>query len=246
MFQSGNNQKVVQTVTAQQNTIPSNTVQIPTLFITGLWKDASWDLVEELQDILIVLWYLDENLRSWVYDSDTIAAIFELQKKFEIVQSNSDIGAGYFWPSTRRKLRELHEAYLEKIEEEKRYHAMIDELLEKARNEADTLVASIWNPQFWDVSPQVRTLQVLLRELGYFDRADTAIFGSLTREAIIALQLDREIISDTNDTWAWIFWPRTREAMIEELTRIHFQRILEYHEIYEEFIIRKQHILKTA
>ena len=246
MFQSGNTQKVAQTVTVQQKTIPSNTIQIPALYLTGLWKDASCELVEELQDILIALSYLSEEAKTWVYDSNTITAIYKLQKEFEIVQSSSDVWAWYFWPSTRKKLRELYEVHLENIEEEKRYHAMIDELLETARNNASTEIASIWNPQLWDVSPQVRTLQVLLRELGYFDRADTAIFGTLTHEAIIALQLDKEIITHINDTWAWIFWPRTREVAIEELTRIYFQRILEEHEIYEEFIIRKQYTLKTA
>lgn len=237
MFQSTTTSQEI-TSTHHSQVIPST--QIPDLYLTSMGRESSWELVKELQDILIVLWYLNDETKTWIYDKDTISAIFKLQQEFDIVQKSTDTWAWYFWPSTRAKIKDLYDSYLEDIEKEKRYHAMIDTLLEEAGNTATSEIEALWSPQLWDISPHVRTLQILLRELGYFDRADTAIFWPLTREAIITLQVDKEIIISKDDTWAWIFWPRTREAVIEELTRIHFQRLLESHEIYEEFILRKQ------
>ncbi len=244
MFPSSQNAQATHTVS--HNTVAMGSPQIPTLFQTGMGRGASWESVEKLQDILVTLWYLNESAKSWIYDNETIAAIFRLQREYEILQESTDVWAGYFWPSTRKKLRELYGAHLEKLEEEKHYHAMIDNLLEDARNQASTEIEALWNPQLWDISPNVRVLQILLRELGYFNTRDTAIFWPVTRDAIIAFQMSQGVIESENNRGAWIFWPKTRDAMIEELTRIYFQRILEEHEIYEEFIIRKQNSLQVS
>jgi len=236
MFQSNSLSKTIAATT--QNITIQNTQQEPELFQTWLGKNDTGKLVEELQDILVELWYLTNEDLTKIYDSKTIEAVYNLQLENNIVTSSLSHGAGYFGPRTRETIQELYNTHLEKIEEEKRYHAMIDELLEQARGRAQERVDTFWNPQFGDISAQVRNLQILLRELWYFDRSDTAIFWNQTRDALTAFQLDKEIIKTKNDLWAWIFWPITKEKVIEELARIYFQRILEEHEVYEEFVSR--------
>ncbi len=237
MFQSNSLSKTIAATT--QNITIQNTQQEPELFQTWLGKNDTGKLVEELQDILVELWYLANEDLSKTYDSKIIEAVYNLQLEYNIVTSSLSPGAGYFGPRTREVTQKLYKEHLEKLEEEKRYHAMIDELLEQARDQAQERVDTFWNPQFGDISAQVRNLQILLRELWYFDRSDTAIFWNQTRDAIIGLQLQKEVIASRDETWAWILGPVTRDVITEELTRIYFQRILEEHEIYEDFISRK-------
>lgn len=236
MFQSKPSSKTTE-VTTQNFTI-RNTLQEPQLFQTWLGRNDTGKFVEELQNILVELGYLTKEDTSKNYDSKTIQSIYNIQIEYNIVENSSSAGAGYFGPRTRELIQGLYVSYLEKLEEEKRYHAMIDTLLEQARDSAMKEIESLENPQFGNISPQVRKLQIILRELWYFDRSDTAIFWNQTRDALIAFQVDREIIQTENDVWAWIFWPKTKEKIIEELTRIYFQTILEEHEIYEDFISR--------
>lgn len=236
MFQSHSSSEK-EKITAQKFAI-QNPPQEPGLFQTWLGKNDTGKFVEELQNILHELWYLTYEDISKNYDDTTIEAIYKLQRENEIVTHSSDPGAGYFGPRTREIIQNLYQQYQEKLEEEKRYHAMIDELLEQARDQAQERVEAFWSPQFGDISAQVRNLQVLLRELWYFNRSDTAIFWNQTRDSLISFQLEHDIIQTQNDIWAGILWPITKEKIIEELTRIYFQRILEKHEIYEEFVSR--------
>ncbi|MCH8519059.1 peptidoglycan-binding protein [Candidatus Gracilibacteria bacterium] len=234
-----------QSTSVGQKEIPEQ--QIPQiqerkLFQTGLGKDDNGVYVEELQKILISLGYLSEGYKSGKYDTHTIAAVYNLQKEYNIVQNNNTSGAGYFGPKTRAKLKEVYNEYLEILEEEKIYHAMIDSLLESARDTAEEKVLMLGNPTHGDISPQVRELQKILRNLGHFERNDTAIFGNQTRDAIIDFQISHKVIKDKTDAGAGMFGPNTREKMVEELTRINFQKLLEENEIYEEYISRKQEI----
>ena len=50
--------------------------------------------------------------------------------------------------------------------------------------------------QFGDSSDQVRSLQDLLRNAGYFSRASTGYFGSTTESAVIAFQQDYGLMVD--------------------------------------------------
>ncbi len=70
----------------------------------------------------------------------------------------------------------------------------------------------------WDISPNVRELQLTLKELGYFSDKDTAIFWPRTAKAVINLQIKNNIISWNNDIAAGIVWPKTLNVLKIELS----------------------------
>ena len=100
MFYSGNTKQNSQSESQWVNETKSTTIteQIPHLFLTSMGRDASWERVEELQNILITLWYLGEEAKSWIYDRDTITAIFELQKEHEICHDLIYYSSGLILP----------------------------------------------------------------------------------------------------------------------------------------------------
>lgn len=184
------------------------------------------DEIIELQKVLIDLWYYNWDL-SGIYD-DIIDSIYNYQIEKSIISNSYDLWAWYYGPSTRKNLKETYDKYVlnkEQIEknkaiEEKRKQDLLDKYNEiKKISEKEVLdkVDEIWNVQFWDISVWVRNLQVKLKELGYFDYSDTAIFGELTKESILSFQIDVNLIQNENDLWAGIFWPKTKEVFISKL-----------------------------
>jgi peptidoglycan hydrolase-like protein with peptidoglycan-binding domain len=182
------------------------------IFSKSLWKGSDTAAILELQNILVQLEYLEEwNYIAWEYDSATISAIFDIQVQNWVLSASSDLGAGYFGPQTRSTLKELYELYL-KREAEK---AIQKELEEKYLQEARKEIESLWDPKFWDVSAQVRNLQNILSQLWYFQYKDTAIFGEITRSAILEFQMNTDLIQVPEDIGAGIFWPKTKQALID-------------------------------
>ena len=64
---------------------------------------------------------------------------------------------------------------------------------------------------------------MILKHFWYFNDNDTAIFGWKTKEAITAMQIDREVILDKNSIWAGIFWPSTKKSLIDLLSEYYFE-----------------------
>jgi hypothetical protein len=92
-----------------------------------------------------------------------------------------------------------------------------EQLETSSTKKANTQLANIWTPKFWEVSQRVRNLQVLLKDFWYFEHKDTAIFGNVTKQSLIAYQIDRGVISDSTQRWAWHFWPNTKAAIKRDL-----------------------------
>jgi 3D (Asp-Asp-Asp) domain-containing protein len=77
-----------------------------TLFYQGLMKGDNNSEVKRLQNELNNLNFLRTNA-SGLYDEATFNAVFKFQQSQGIVLSLSDIGAGYFGPTTRARLNEI-------------------------------------------------------------------------------------------------------------------------------------------
>jgi len=67
------------------------------------------------------------------------------------------------------------------------------------------------------VHPEIRTLQKILKQVGYLDRKDTAIFGELTKAALAKYQLELKVIDSITSTNAGILGDKTREAIAIDL-----------------------------
>lgn len=110
--------------------------------------------------------------------------------------------------------------------------------LEKiAGDEAKNRIENIWLLEEWDVSASVRELQVILKEIGYLEAKDTAIYGRQTKESIFEYQLDRGLISSLSDTGAWIFWPVTKDQINKDLQASELEKLLFENEISLEELI---------
>ena len=106
-----------------------------------------------------------------------------------------------------------------------------------AKLNAEEKLNHIWLLQEWDVSQSVRELQLVMKDLWYFDHNDTAIYGPLTKYSIYHYQVDRWLVSETIDIWAWVFWPVTKEQMKSDLKTNILESLLFENEISLEELI---------
>ncbi len=194
--------------------------------------DTKWK-VKVLQNIMYEMWLYKWDI-SGDYD-DLIDPIYYYQIDNNIVSNESSPWAWYFWPKTRASIKNTYNDYLENIKKEKikeyeeKYKIEQEKLKEKKRKQeleqkykelekyaekaANERIQSIWNLREWSVSVKVRELQLTLKELGYFDYDDTAIFWDITKKSVIAFQIDNDVVSTSNDVWAGIVWPKTLNAI---------------------------------
>ncbi len=180
------------------------------------WPITNSTWVKKLQEILTEMRLYSGEI-NWEYPSIK-KIILDFQLKYKVISKKSDIWAGNFWPKTRKTLKQKYNLFLKnkKIEEEIKKQEKIK--LEKAKKQAIKRINSIWNVKYWDISHQVRSFQIILKDLWYFDYKDTAIFWPKTKQSLIKYQFDKKIILSSKIHWAGIFWPQTREMMIKDLS----------------------------
>jgi len=203
------------------------------------------DDTKKLQKILKQL-----NLYSWEIDgsySNIKNIILNFQLENNIIKSKNELGAWYFWPKTRAKLKEKYNEYQKqeelKKQEEKRKKELEEkfkQLQELSLKQAKKEISNIWTPKFWEVSPRVRELQKKLKILGYFNYKDTAIFWNITKQSIIKYQLDKKIIKSKNELGAGYFWPKTREQLTNDLAKLILNTQINKNKELTNFINKKK------
>lgn len=193
------------------------------------WKDD----VIKLQNILKEIWLYNWEL-TWDYKNIT-DTIYNYQLSKWLVTWIASVWAGNYGPKTRENLKLSYNDYLTKKEsnrleqvrladEAKKAESRKKELEEKYKQldelsmkKAQEKLANIWMPKFGEVSSWVRSLQLTLKGLGYFDYKDTAIYGDKTKECILAYQISKKLVSKKDDLGAWMIWPRTLETIKNDL-----------------------------
>ncbi len=181
--------------------------------------------IKKLQTILKQL-----NLYNWKINwnySDIKKIILNFQLKNKIIKNKTQLWAWYYWPKTRSYFKKEYNLYLEKqkikqeeLERKKQLENEFKTLENLAQKEAKKEIKLIWKPKFWEISIKVRKLQQKLKELWYFNHKPTAIFGKITKKALINFQISNWIIKNKNTTWLWIFWKKTQKKLKEKLTQI--------------------------
>ncbi len=179
--------------------------------------------IKKLQKILSDLWMYDWEI-NWKYNKIiNVISNYQIEKK--LIKNVWDKANWYFWPKTRKNLSKDYKRYLIKKEERKQkikeFERKINKLKILSLKKAQKKLNKIWVPVYWEVSPQVRELQKILKELWYFHVKDTAIFWKKTRLALIKYQIDKKIITKSDDLWAWVFWPKTRKSFAAKLNSIY-------------------------
>lgn len=202
--------------------------------------------IKQLQDTLTEM-----NIYSWEIDGkikSTIDSVYAFQLSKKIVIWTYSPWAWFYGPITRAALKKEYNLFLVEKENKRLELARIEELKEKEKlriknlslkfnefaelssNKAWDKLKLIWSPKFWEISSSVRELQNTLKLFGHFDYKDTAIYGNITKNSIISYQLDKNIIKDKNDYWAWIVWPKTKKAIKIDLKNKFLNEIVELEE----------------
>lgn len=195
------------------------------IFDTRITKDSHQDDIRELQFILNRVGFY-EGEQDGIYDTALVDSIYRFQIDNDVISSQYDTGAGYYGPATRAKLKSIYNTYSESQEHKKKLRAIVEELENKRvaliaakKRDYESRLDAMGDLRNGDVNPRVRDLQILLRDRGYLDHKDTAIFGPMTQSALAKYQLDLGTIDRIDSPYAGILWPVTRKAIIADLTR---------------------------
>lgn len=215
---------------------PSSIQKEKNIFDTYIHPKSSTEDIKKLQKVLKELWkYTGEETGNY---KDILDIMISYQIEKTIIKKETDIAAGHFWPKTRAQMKSDYEVYLTKKKKEEEYKAMIAKLEKENLEEASKMVDGIGNVQFWVTSENVRELQIILKELGYFDYKDTAIFWKITKESIIKYQLDNEIIASQTEVTAWLVWPKTKASLKEDIAAMMLEEDLKEIEKSYEVVMK--------
>lgn len=191
----------------------------------------SWDVydgtksadIRELQKMLKEMGYFKFDVDG-LYNKRLVDAILEFQLAKQIVTSSDDIGAGFYGPVTQSTLEEAYKAYLEKkikidalkAELETIKQARVG-LAEAKRTWFVATIQKIPTLKVGQIHPEIRTLQKLLKEYGYLDHKDTAIFWNLTKSALARYQMDLKVIDSLSSPYAGVLGAKTKQAIVEDM-----------------------------
>ena len=178
--------------------------------------------IAELQNIFKELDFYDWEIDG-KYDSIK-EVVLQYQLNNDIVSDENSLWASYYWPITRKTLYYDYIELLEYKENIKKAEEKINELKLISYNQADTKIEELWNLNIWNISPEVRDLQLILKHFWYFNEKDTAIFGWKTKEALISMQIDMEVIDNKDSIWAGVYWPSTKIELSKLLWEYYFQK----------------------
>lgn len=164
---------------------------------SALMKGASGESVKELQESLTQLGYYDGPITGF-FGELTEKAVFDFQVSEGLVGTDTSPGAGCYGPKTSSALTDKLQAIKDLAERQAR---VFEDLFAVGLSQGDE-------------SEDVRRLQVVLKDLGYLDGEATGWYGEQTKQAVIAFQLDNQVISSENDQGAGNFGPKTYKTLV--------------------------------
>ncbi len=165
-------------------------------FTKNLKRGYKGDLVKSLQKALRKLEFYRGPVDG-LFDYNVKNSVLAFQKKYFVVYSEDDAGAGVFGPKTRQTLEEeLHRF----------------EIQEKIRN--------LWEDfhfeekmKFGMRNQSVLKLQEVLVQGEFLDHVPTGYFGEKTKAALIEFQLAHNLIKNKNQKVAGRVGPKTTELL---------------------------------
>lgn len=218
------NTTAVNTNTATPET-PSNTNTTPDITTNLTPEQNTNELgdVRELQTQLKDLGYFKYDVDG-IYNKRLVDALYGFQLAKNIVTGEEDPGAGYYGPVTKSALAESYASYTARKSEIANLEVALSEaqatlntLRDKKKLEFINMMKKIPTAKIGQVHPEIRTLQKKLKELGYMDHKDTAIFGEITKAALAKYQFDLKVIDSLSSQYAGVLGNQTREAIAIDL-----------------------------
>ena len=199
----------------------------PQYVLSQLEIGDSGEEVVWLQEQLQALGYLKLEEPSGYFGEVTAHALRKFQLKTGIIAGSDEEGAGVFGPLTKSYMNDLTDLRIQtkgmiairREEEDEKILAKINKEDKKSVTNLENikgLTANFLNSEMdlGDNNENVKKLQEFLQQLGYFKGTFTStFFGDNTREAVLAFQLDRGIISSEDDLGAGRVGPKTLEVL---------------------------------
>ncbi len=159
-----------------------------------------------------------------IFNKRLVDAIYAFQLEKKIVTGADDPGAGYYGTVTETTLTETYNTYLGKLDKivslERDLDAAKlarDEALNKKKQEYADSLKKVPAVKLGQVHAGIRILQKILKQVGYMTNKDTAIFGSITKAALIKYQIELKVIDSPTATGAGVINDKTREAIAIDL-----------------------------
>ena len=166
--------------------------------ISGFIDDTSSRLeIQQAQRLMRFLGYY-QGRTDGTYSDTLYAAILRFQQEHSLVGDASSPGAGRIGPLTTAALSTLWNRHVNAALAE-RYLLLheVDTLLSSRGNHVERFLGE------GHYGDQVRTLQRLLADRGFFPAEKiNGSFGPITKQAVMAYQLDRELIKNESDAGA--------------------------------------------
>ncbi len=162
-----------------------------------------------------------------VYGEITMHAVYKFQQSQGLVADATSLGAGIFGPKTKDRLNEIisnrnYTNVLVAVTTKEKTEEVVMIAEEPVAEEVVELVADVPEEKvvaqkyllnemdYGLVGPEVIKLQQFLSDHGYFPGAlTTEYFGAQTQEALLAFQIDEQIIASVGDHGAGRVGPTT-------------------------------------
>ncbi len=149
------------------------------------------------------------------YNDTLITAIFNFQKANGIVQNRSDDGAGTYGPKTRAMLKALLSGQLNKDTNTNTVNSTATDGANTTSTDTSTTTTPPTNNTTSNASEDTRALQTKLQELGYFKFEPDGIYNKRLVDAIYAFQLEKKIVTGTEDPGAGYYGSVTQTTLEE-------------------------------
>ncbi len=171
--------------------------------------------VKKLQNIFKEMWLYTWEI-NWTYENIKNELI-SYQVNSKIIKDKNSPEAWYFG---EKSLNQLNKDFAIAKEKEQKIQKELAFIKKTVDSKIDNHFTQIWTPKLWDSWENVRNLQKTLKTLWFFKVKDTAKFWETTKTALINYQLKNNLISSKSDLWAWVFGPKTKETLKNELAII--------------------------
>lgn len=177
-----------------------------------LGRDDRGEEVVKLQKALQKMGYQVEP--TGVYDNATINAIFQFQKDHSIVDSEDDIGAGYFGKRTLAILSQNYGLGVAKAAESSVQNGSTDTI--------QPITVFPKNLALGDSGDDVRLLQAELKNMNLLGIDPTGYYGEVTAHAVFKFQQIQKLVGTSENAGAGQFGDFTRSklhAILQERER---------------------------
>ena len=153
-----------------------------------------------LKELLSSLGFFSLETQNNYFDSELEKAVIRFQIDQKILANNYDYGAGVVGLKTR--------AALEKIVKEK---SLVVSSPQQQKEEVQVAIQRSLSKN--SEGEDVKNLQMILSNMGYFYGAITGLYNKDTIDAVFLFQKDNNIVKGSADLGAGNFGPKTRKAL---------------------------------